>query len=118
MNNVLRKISLTITLAVIISGILPAQLFEWRGPGRSGIYNETSLLKVWPAGGPQLVWDYLNSGFGYSTPTVTDDAIYITGRKEKDDILTALTIDGKKKWEVSYVTGNTLRYIKSNSLRN
>ena len=41
-------------------------------------------------------------GDGYSSPTVTDDAIYVTGRKESNDVLTALTLEGKKKWEVVY----------------
>lgn len=102
MNKVSRKLSLTIIIGVITLGFLKAQLYEWRGPGRSGIYNESGLLKTWPSGGPQLVWEYENSGFGYSTPVVTDDAVYITGRKEKNDVLTALSADGKKKWEVIY----------------
>jgi outer membrane protein assembly factor BamB len=79
-----------------------SQLYEWRGPGRSGIYNETELLKKWPDGGPALLWESRNMGDGYSSPTVTDDAIYVTGRRDSSDILTALTLDGKKKWEVLY----------------
>jgi len=41
-------------------------------------------------------------GDGYSSATVTDDAVYITGRKESSDVLTALTLDGKIKWETIY----------------
>jgi outer membrane protein assembly factor BamB len=41
-------------------------------------------------------------GDGYSSPTVTDDAVYVTGRKDSSDVLTALTLDGKKKWETVY----------------
>lgn len=85
-----------------ISLTATAQLSEWRGPDRSGIYNETGLLKQWPAEGPKLLWEYNDSGFGYSSATITADAIYITGRKGSDDVLTALTLDGKKKWEVAY----------------
>src|SRR4030042_2852794 len=78
------------------------QLYEWRGPGRSGIYNESGLLKKWPANGPALLWEAENMGDGYSSPTVTDDAVYVTGRKDSSDVLTALTLDGKKKWETVY----------------
>jgi outer membrane protein assembly factor BamB len=78
------------------------QLYEWRGPGRSGIYNESGLLKKWPAKGPALLWEAENMGDGYSSPTVTDDAVYVTGRKDSSDVLTALTLDGKKKWETVY----------------
>ena len=78
------------------------QLFEWRGPGRSGTYNETGLLKKWPESGPSLIWEANSMGDGYSSPTVTDDAIYVTGRRDNSDVLTALTMQGKKKWEVVY----------------
>lgn len=82
--------------------IANGQLFEWRGPGRSGIYNETGLLKTWPAGGPSLLWEAGKMGDGYSSPTVTDDAVYVTGRRDSSDVLTALTLNGKKKWETVY----------------
>ncbi len=70
--------------------------------GRTGIYNETGLLKEWPEGGPALLWEAGNMGDGYSSPTVTEDVIYVTGRRDSSDVLTALTFDGKKKWEVIY----------------
>jgi outer membrane protein assembly factor BamB len=79
-----------------------SQLYEWRGPGRTGIYEENGLLKIWPVAGPALIWEIDKTGVGYSSPTVTDDAIYITGRKETKDVLSAYTPDGKKKWEVAY----------------
>jgi outer membrane protein assembly factor BamB len=78
------------------------QLYEWRGPGRSGVYDESGLLKKWPSGGPVLLWETENMGDGYSSPTVTDDAIYVTGRRDSSDILIALTLAGKKKWEMVY----------------
>jgi outer membrane protein assembly factor BamB len=82
--------------------IANGQLYEWRGPGRTGIYNETGLLKTWPAGGPSLLWEADKMGDGYSSPTVTDDAVYVTGRRDSSDVLTALTLSGKKKWEIVY----------------
>jgi outer membrane protein assembly factor BamB len=79
-----------------------SQLYEWRGPERSGIYNEAGLLKEWPESGPELCWELDDLGDGYSSPTVTDNTIYITGRKEQSDVLFAFTLDGKKKWETVY----------------
>jgi hypothetical protein len=79
-----------------------SQLYEWRGPGRTGIYNESGLLKKWPDGGPGLLWESAGMGDGYSSSTVTDDAVYVTGRKDSSDVLTALTLNGKKKWETIY----------------
>jgi len=89
---------------ILITFILNAfsQLYEWRGPERSGIYNEAGLLKEWPESGPELCLELDGLGDGYSSPTVTDNTIYITGRKEQSDVLFAFTLDGKKKWETVY----------------
>jgi len=102
MKSIISKIAFIVLLFIASVTINYGQLYEWRGPGRTGIYNETGLLKKWPAGGPTLVWEAENMGDGYSSPTVTDDAVYVTGRKDDSDVLTALTLDGKKKWETVY----------------
>lgn len=96
-----RKPALIILCAFLF---IPAfsQLYEWRGPNRTGIYNETGLLKKWPASGPELIWEATGLGDGYSSPTVTNNTIYVTGRRDESDILVALTLDGKKKWETVY----------------
>ena len=39
---------------------------------------------------------------GYSSATVTEDAIYITGMRSGKDVVTAFTLQGKKKWDVEY----------------
>ena len=78
------------------------QQYGWRGPGRSGIYNETGLMKTWPASGPTLLWEATDLGSGYSSTTVTKDAIYITGSKGEADVLTAFSQDGKKLWNAEY----------------
>jgi hypothetical protein len=109
LTKIIRKMKLSVKKTIMLlfsfsitAVIVSAQIFEWRGPGRTGVYNETGLLKKWPEAGPKLIWEFGNSGIGYSSATVTDDAIYVTGRKESNDVMTALTLDGKKKWEVVY----------------
>ena len=89
-------------LFTISFNVIKSQLYEWRGPGRTGIFNETGLLNKWPEGGPLLLWESAGMGDGYSSATVTEDAVYVTGRKDSSDVLTALTLDGKKKWETIY----------------
>ncbi|MBA4323029.1 MAG: hypothetical protein C0408_09460, partial [Odoribacter sp.] len=96
------KLFLSLIIFTTSVTIVFCQLFEWRGPGRSGIFNETGLLKKWPAGGPALLWEAEKLGDGYSSATVTDDEVYVTGRKDSSDVLTALTPEGKKKWETVY----------------
>jgi outer membrane protein assembly factor BamB len=102
MNSIFSKSFLTVLFYSASFTIGYSQLYEWRGPGRSGIYDESGLLKKWPENGPVLQWETEMLGDGYSSPTVTDDAIYVTGRKDSSDVLTALTLNGKKKWETVY----------------
>jgi len=102
MKSTFLKIFLTVLFCAASVTIADCQLYEWRGPDRGGIYNETGLLKNWPVSGPALLWEAEKLGDGYSSPTVTDDAVYITGRRDSSDVLTALTLDGKMKWETVY----------------
>jgi len=78
--------------------------YGWRGEGRTGIYNENGLMKEWPADGPALLWEASEIGLGYSSATVTNDAVYITGIRGDKDVLTAFTQKGIKKWDVEYGT--------------
>ncbi|RPJ65531.1 MAG: alcohol dehydrogenase, partial [Alphaproteobacteria bacterium] len=58
-------------LSIILSNLLPSaysQLYEWRGPDRTGIYNEKNLLKSWPAEGPRQIWSIDNIGNGFVSP--------------------------------------------------
>ncbi len=102
MKSTFPKLVLTILFCIASVTVVYCQLYEWRGPGRSGIYNETGLLKKWPDGGPELIWETTKMGDGYSSPTVTDNAVYVTGRRDSSDVLSALTLDGKMKWETVY----------------
>jgi outer membrane protein assembly factor BamB len=97
------RIILLTTLIIFSVNFCYAQpVSEWRGPGRSGIYTETGLLKEWPSDGPAVLWEASEIGTGYSSVTVTDDAVYITGRKGENDVLTSFSQNGKKNWEVIY----------------
>ena len=82
MKTVISKLVLTVLFYTSSLTIGYCQLSEWRGPDRSGIYNESGLLKKWPANGPALLWEAENMGDGYSSATVTSDAVYVTGRKD------------------------------------
>ena len=91
-----------IAVLVMVTGRFYGQEIGWRGPGRTGIYNETGLMKSWPTAGPALIWEAEGIGMGYSSTTVTNDAVYITGIRGDKDVLTAFTQDGKKKWDLEY----------------
>jgi outer membrane protein assembly factor BamB len=74
---------------------------QWRGPQRDGISQEMGLLKEWPKEGPKLVWQVDKAGFGYSTPAVAGDRVYLMGNKgKKDEFVLALnTTDGQQVWQ-------------------
>ncbi|MBK3517107.1 PQQ-binding-like beta-propeller repeat protein [Carboxylicivirga marina] len=101
MNNLKRSL-FSFFLIVVVNGIVVAQLHDWRGAERTGVYNETGLLKQWAESGPELLWFSEGLGMGYSSATVTDDAIYITGRKDTIDVITALNLEGEKLWETPF----------------
>jgi outer membrane protein assembly factor BamB len=110
------KLSLTGMLLLTVIGSSSGQnVHEWRGEGRTGVYNETSLMKKWPAGGPSLLWESTESGTGFSSVTVTENAVYITGRKGNHDYLTAYTHDGKVKWSTRYGNSSESNYPDSRS---
>lgn len=101
----LRLGSMCILLAGIACLDVTAQTpYGWRGPARNGDYPETGLLKTWPADGPELLWETMDAGKGYSSPLIVGDRLYITGLNADDtqEIFSAYTLDGKKVYEVAY----------------
>lgn len=77
-------------------------LVEWRGPNRTGIYNETGLLKVWPEAGPKLLWSYDGVEKGFTSVTIVGEKIYTTGQNEGVGHLFAFDMKGKLLWKVEY----------------
>lgn len=101
----MRLASLGIALACFTLTETVAQTpYGWRGPERNGSYPETGLLKQWPEGGPQLLWETMDAGKGYSSPVIVDDRLYVTGMNEDEtqEIFSCYTLDGKKVYEVAY----------------
>lgn len=99
----MRKRLLFSSILIILFSISEAQKQDgWLGPDRTGIYAESGLLRSWPEGGPKLLWETTDLGPGFSSVTVSGDAVYITGMIEENDVLTSFTHQGKKRWEVVY----------------
>lgn len=114
MKKINRRIGL-LAIAIISSGftIYSQTQAGWRGKDQSGIYNETGLLKTWPVSGPALLWEATGIGTGYSSVTISDNAVYITGRKGGKDILTSFSQEGKKNWELVYGNSSDSNYPDS-----
>ena len=78
------------------------QVAQFRGINRDGVYDGSNLLNSWPEAGPNLICSNEKVGSGYSAPTVTKNAIFITGKIDSLDYLTALDKTGKQLWRVKY----------------
>ena len=76
----------------------------FRGPKHDGRYPaETGLMKTWPAEGPAKLWENLEIGKGYSSPTVIGDKVYLTGMTEDEKTETFMALD-QKTGKILYTT--------------
>jgi outer membrane protein assembly factor BamB len=75
------------------------KIYEWRGKDRTGIYNETNLLKSWPAAGPAEIWTVENIGNGFVSPVFTEDRFFITGEIDSMSVLFCFDHKGVKQWQ-------------------
>lgn len=96
-------ISLSSCLLFISTTAPAADWPQWRGPNRDGTSPETGLLKEWPKDGPKLLWHAKDIGFGYSTPAVVGDRLYILSNEgPENEFVQALNIkDGSQIWSTT-----------------
>jgi hypothetical protein len=87
---ILSILFIMMSLACVQSQNTPKN-WQWRGENRNGVYNETGLLKEWPAEGPQLLWKFEGLGEGHTSAAIAGEKIYITGMH--DDILMLYVFD-------------------------
>ena len=84
---------------------------QWRGENRNGMYNETGLLKVWPAEGPQLLWKYEGLGGSFASVAIANGKIYLTGQTDDKLMLFVLDLKGqllnKKEAGKEWTTNHT-----------
>jgi outer membrane protein assembly factor BamB len=79
--------------------LLAADWPQWRGPERTGVSEETGLLQQWPEGGPKLLWQANDMGYGYSTPAVVGDRLYLLSNEGENEFVQARQVqDGKQVW--------------------
>jgi outer membrane protein assembly factor BamB len=72
---------------------------QWRGPDRTGVSQESGLLKQWPASGPAVVWSASNLGAGYGSVAVKDERVFVQGLKGSQSAVSSLNrADGKVVW--------------------
>lgn len=102
--------------SIITNYIASQEISDWRGPGRTGVYDEAGLLKHWPENGPELLW-FIDSILpsGYSSVSIANQTIYLTGNDNMQDVLIAIDMNGKIKWQTVYGKSWENSYSESRS---
>lgn len=92
---------LTLLVVLLTSFSGPSGIHEWRGVDRSGIYNESNLLKSWPADGPKELWSIKTIGNGFVSPVFAENEFFITGEIDSMEILFSFNLKGEKQWQTT-----------------
>lgn len=87
-------------MMLCVSTVVAADYPQWRGPNRDGHSPETGLLAQWPENGPDLVWQIMDVGGGYGTPSVANGVLYIVVNEGmENELVKALdATTGKLLW--------------------
>ena len=76
---------------------------QFRGPNRDGRFEEQGLLKAWPEGGPSVAWVAKGFGKGYSSASVVNGKIYVTGMADDENAYVfVLNADGAVERKLRY----------------
>ena len=78
---------------------------QFRGSARSGISQETGLLKSWPTNGPALLWTYDRCGVGYSGVVISKGKVFTAGTHSNGTEVIALNLEGKRLWSAPNASG-------------
>src|SRR5687767_4270223 len=75
---------------------------QWRGPSRNGTVAATATPK-WPAAFKRA-WR-AEVGEGYSSPVVSGGRVFVHGRKDPDELVTAIDLaSGTIVWQSKYTS--------------
>lgn len=74
---------------------------HFQGAQRDNKSAETGLLAEWPEAGPKLAWSFKNAGIGYSSPTIVDGRVYLSGgRNGKAELFCLDAKNGEEQWSL------------------
>ncbi len=95
----MKQIFVLVCMLGLATGIFAQDHVQWRGANRDGIYNETGLLKQWPAEGPKLLWSFEGLGPGHASATVTNTNVFTAGTIGEESWVFKFSLDGKLIWK-------------------
>lgn len=89
-------------LVLFLPLLLSAQIEQWRGYNRDGVFDETGLLKEWPEEGPEVLLKVEGLGKGWSSAVIDNETIYVSGMIDTTDVLSAIDKSGQIIWQTVY----------------
>ena len=88
-----------ILLHLFAASMVAADVPQWRGVNRDGVFLESGLLKQWPQEGPALSWKTQGLGKGFASVSVVNGKIYTLGGSKEGQFLLALdAVTQKELW--------------------
>ncbi|MBL9082700.1 MAG: PQQ-binding-like beta-propeller repeat protein [Planctomycetales bacterium] len=110
---------LSVVVFICLSGATRADNWpQWRGPAGTGIADEVGLPTEWSES-KGIVWKAATPAWGCSTPTIWNDAIFLTSQTD-DGKLLALRLnatDGKTVWTTEIGQADTRREAEKRSVQ-
>jgi outer membrane protein assembly factor BamB len=97
----MKVISLSLFILSIVQ-VTQCQVVNWRGINRDGHYVEKDLLEVWPEEGPELLFSVKGIGNGWSSAVATGNRIFISGKIDSMEYLSAIDTEGNIEWQTAY----------------
>lgn len=88
-----------------------AQIAQFGGPERNGIYPDKGLSDQWPAEGPELVGTISGIGDGYASPTITANGIYIAGMVDSTGTVFHFDNDHQLQWKTAVGPEFDYKYV-------
>ena len=104
---------LLFALTLSLSSLLNAQVYQWGGVERNGIYNASPLWNKALNSQPVLLQTIEGIGYGYGSPTITDEGIFVAGMVDSTGYLFRFDHDGKLIWKVEYGKEFNTKYLGS-----
>ena len=90
-------------LCLVAVSVRGADVSEFRGVDRTGVFPETGLLQSWPEEGPPLLWERDGFGVGFTSPLIVKGRIYLTGTLDKQEsFVFVLDLEGKEIERIGY----------------
>jgi len=103
-----KKISISILIGFLLISFActnktdsEQSIVQWRGD-RTGVFNETGLLKSWAENGPELLWHFDGLGEGHSSPAIANGKIYIKGMTDGRGFLFVFDLNGNLLNKIEY----------------